>query len=434
MARFRRVDLIVAGSRGVYLTTATLMNLILLPAVLHNHGEAAAAAFAMITSLAPLTAVIEGGSGASITTRAAEWHGLPSASTAAGLSRAIRSSWLTNAVVGPVVAAVVLVSFICAGIARHYSPVLPQFALLVIAVVTLLTVAAAQTAAFKVAYGIGRSHLVFVVQAAVTLCMLPLLASLAFVAPLWILILAYPVAPILTGAIVFRLLRPVWRIDRALGAYKYADWRSDLSLAGPMWLISVALVLSFALDRPVIAVAAAPREVVTYSFAAMAVSGCLSIVQSFASGLWGEYVLLRRDGGRNNTALVRAWKRDSRHYLLIGINLGALTALGVLVIYHVLALSSRSPVLVACSAGALVACQATQLPLGMANNDARGLRFQVWTTLLMSAANLPLSFVLAQRFGAAGPLVASVLTLVVLHYLPNYWYLRRPSLANVLAS
>ena len=55
----------------------------------------------------------------------------------------------------------------------------------------------------------------------------------------------------------------------------------------------------------------------------------------------------------------------------------------------------------------LLVIHAAHYPSGMLLTDRDGLMFQARTCLLMLAINLPLSWVLAERIGAAGPVLAS---------------------------
>jgi small neutral amino acid transporter SnatA (MarC family) len=73
----------------------------------------------------------------------------------------------------------------------------------------------------------------------------------------------------------------------------------------------------------------------------------------------------------------------------------------------------------------LMVVQAGKYPLGMFLTDARGLRFQAGMLVLMLATNLVLSWQLAQRWGAPGPVVGSVVAVLVFEVAANAWYVRR---------
>ena len=69
--------------------------------------------------------------------------------------------------------------------------------------------------------------------------------------------------------------------------------------------------------------------------------------------------------------------------------------------------------------------QALKYPLGMYMTDARGLRFQAYMILAMVPVNLGLSIVLAGSLGAAGPVIGSLVGVVLFQYVANLLYVRR---------
>lgn len=69
--------------------------------------------------------------------------------------------------------------------------------------------------------------------------------------------------------------------------------------------------------------------------------------------------------------------------------------------------------------------QAAKYPAGMYMTDARGLRFQIIPILLMIPLNLTLIWWFIPIVGAAGPVVATSISVVVCQVLPNLWWVRR---------
>jgi hypothetical protein len=59
-------------------------------------------------------------------------------------------------------------------------------------------------------------------------------------------------------------------------------------------------------------------------------------------------------------------------------------------------------------------------PSGGMLMDADGLRFQARTSVLMLAANLAISCFLAPRLGAAGPVIASTVSIVIFMAVPAF--------------
>ena len=72
-----------------------------------------------------------------------------------------------------------------------------------------------------------------------------------------------------------------------------------------------------------------------------------------------------------------------------------------------------------------VTLQAAKYPLGMYMTDKRGLTFQGPPILVMVPLNLGLSWWLIGELGAAGPVWASALCVLVCQVIPNYVYVRR---------
>ncbi len=69
--------------------------------------------------------------------------------------------------------------------------------------------------------------------------------------------------------------------------------------------------------------------------------------------------------------------------------------------------------------------QAMKSPLGMFMTDAKGLRFQAYMVVLMLPVNVGLSIVLAQSLGAVGPVIGSIVGVVVFQLLANWIYVAR---------
>ena len=74
---------------------------------------------------------------------------------------------------------------------------------------------------------------------------------------------------------------------------------------------------------------------------------------------------------------------------------------------------------------AYVAVEAGKQPLGMYMTDPRGLQFQVIPVLILVPMNLAISWVLIGPFDAAGPILGSVISVVLCQILPYAWWVRR---------
>ena len=74
---------------------------------------------------------------------------------------------------------------------------------------------------------------------------------------------------------------------------------------------------------------------------------------------------------------------------------------------------------------AYVAVEAGKQPLGMYMTDPRGLQFQVVPVLILVPMNLAISWALIGPFDAAGPILGSVISVVLCQILPYAWWVRR---------
>ena len=71
-----------------------------------------------------------------------------------------------------------------------------------------------------------------------------------------------------------------------------------------------------------------------------------------------------------------------------------------------------------------IAVDAAKYPLSMYMTDARGLRFQIIPISLLIPAKIGLAWLLIPRLGAAGPLVASAIAVVLCQFVPYSLYVR----------
>ncbi|WP_128773688.1 oligosaccharide flippase family protein [Actinomyces oricola] len=72
-----------------------------------------------------------------------------------------------------------------------------------------------------------------------------------------------------------------------------------------------------------------------------------------------------------------------------------------------------------------VVVEAAKQPLGMYMTDPRGLQFQMVPVLVLVPMNLAVSWVLIEPFGAAGPILGSVISVVVCQLMPYSWWVAR---------
>lgn len=194
-----------------------------------------------------------------------------------------------------------------------------------------------------------------------------------------------------------------------------------LDTAWPMLVQMVALPLAMQTDRIVLSHVRGVDDLAEYSLAAQMFNPVVGVVSAAGLALWPIYararstdadapspaalsVLFAGAGAAAGLTVVVAapWLADVATGGVIGLGWGLLVAYGVLVV-----------------------AQAAKYPLGMFLTDAAGLRFQALMIVLMLPTKVALSVLLAQRWGASGPVVGSVVTVVAFQVVANAWYVRR---------
>jgi hypothetical protein len=84
--------------------------------------------------------------------------------------------------------------------------------------------------------------------------------------------------------------------------------------------------------------------------------------------------------------------------------------------------------------GLLMVLQAVKYPFGMYLTDARGLRYQAAMIVAMLPVNLGLSWVMAARWGAVGPVVGSIIGVLLFQVLGVLLYVRRRTREDAAAA
>lgn len=235
---------------------------------------------------------------------------------------------------------------------------------------------------------------------------------------------AYVVAPFVSAAmanslaLVFgarRLKVAILPIARSIFAFNSRGAKVR-HVAGPMFVISVVLPLAFQTDRIILSHVATLKDVAAYSVAFQIFSPLLGLIGSAAIALWPVFV-------RAQASLEGlTWTRFVRCQMVFGALGFGLCVAFVLLTPYLAEVVSAGKVEVSWALvlafGILLLIQALSHPLGMVLTTAPGLRFQAQLHVLALAFNLPLSILLATRWGASGPVVASILAMTCIQLAP----------------
>lgn len=193
-------------------------------------------------------------------------------------------------------------------------------------------------------------------------------------------------------------------------------------VAWPMLLQMLALPLAMQTDRIVLSHVSDLKNLAEYNLASQMFTPVWQVVSSAGVALWPIFARARSTGGSRAASP-----------LPIALIFGAVAA-GACVVISLASpwLSARAsggtihlglPLLVSFSI--FMTFQATKYPLGMYMTDARGLKYQAFMIIMLLPVNLGLSWYLAIRIGAAGPVIGSAVGVFLCQVVANWIYVRR---------
>jgi O-antigen/teichoic acid export membrane protein len=238
--------------------------------------------------------------------------------------------------------------------------------------------------------------------------------------------LARPSLPVLAAAIPLSLLCvsiPLYVLARRIVAAEGGSEAFEPEptarlkrMAAPMAVLTLSLPLAYQSDRYVISLLSTPTELSRYSLAYLIYSAALSIVGAAGSALWPFFVKHRANGSQRN-----AYWQTFRIFAGLGVALAvAVYVLGPVVVRVVVSATPVIPPVTWAAFSALLLVFSLHWPSGGMLMDPAGLRFQAATSVLMVIANLALSCLLAPRIGAAGPILASTVSIIVFMAIPAF--------------
>ncbi len=259
----------------------------------------------------------------------------------------------------------------------------------------------------------------------VVLCVLGLIA-LGGVAGDYVAVAAYGatfVLSVVSCVVAARLIRPAVSIAvhdaprlRSVRGARVFD------VAWPMLVQMIALPLAMQTDRIVLSHVASVTDLAQYNLASQVFTPVWSVVNSAGAALWPLFARARARADHGD---------QSVSSLAVGFGAGAGAVSIVLAVCSPWLASVASggtirlPVGLVVAFTVFMALQGVKYPLGMYMTDARGLRYQALMILLLLPVNLGLSVWLAYRWGAAGPVVGSAVSVFLCQVLANWWYVRR---------
>lgn len=187
------------------------------------------------------------------------------------------------------------------------------------------------------------------------------------------------------------------------------------AMAGPWFVIMVGLPIALQSDRIIIAQRAGDVELSHYSYAAQLYLPMWSVIAVAALALWPVFAKSgEAAGGRR-----RSWLTGTA--VLTGVAVvfaGGLLLLGDLVIGWMSGGAARVSFALLAGFAALLLVQAVHVTSGIMLISPAQLRFQAVCVAVLVLTNVPLSWWLTPYLGATGPVLASVVTVLLCQLVP----------------
>lgn len=293
--------------------------------------------------------------------------------------------------------------------------------LVVAAVIGVFAMGLPFSVGLRILTGAQLNHWTIIAQAISAL----LLVGIVAIAAAWVDgLIWFALAPYLSIAIVnvfatfagLRLLNIPWRRLAGRIIDRRSRGGSVSQVAGPMFLITVVLALAYQSDRFVLSYVSDLGSVASYSVAFQIYAPLTGLIASASISLWP--VFAKASGPRITR---RRFLQCQIAFGALGSALAAsLVLLGPSVNQYVSNGQVNINGEVFGAFGALLVVQSIFYPMAMILTDPPGLRYQAKLYLVMLLVNLPLSFFLALKIGPAGPVLASVLAIILTLIVPPF--------------
>lgn len=288
----------------------------------------------------------------------------------------------------------------------------------------------------RILIGLGKNALSIIVgglQTPIVLLVLFIAISSGWDFGPYVAVVSYA-SLILTGAISLflanRRVRPIlgqaWR-----DAWRIFSVRGDriFDTAWPMLIQMVGLPLAMQSSRLVLSHVSGVDQLATYSLASQMFNPIFAVSVAASMALWPVFAKARSVGKSDVSA-------RSLSLLFAGFALVAVVAMSLLSGFLAdLASGGRItlPIQLVLAFAVLMVVQAAKSPLGMYMTDAPGLRFQAYMVMGMLPVTVGLSILLAGTLGATGPVIASIVGVVIFQLTANWIYVSRAERRQKLA-
>lgn len=239
------------------------------------------------------------------------------------------------------------------------------------------------------------------------------LSVLSYLANSLVAIICVTVAWRSTRPLLREALRDVPRLRKVPGT-------RIIGTAGPQLVQTLAVPLAFQTDRLLLSHLGGPQDLAQYNLAASLFQLLTQTLFAAATAMWPQFAKARSQG-----RLVSPFKPVA---VFAAGGLVAALAMALLAPWVAGVLSDgliTLPAVLIWTWVLNVVVEAAKQPIAMYMTSPAGLQFQMWPVLVLIPANLWLSYVLIQPLGAAGPLLGSALTILVVQLVPYSLWVRR---------
>ena len=193
-----------------------------------------------------------------------------------------------------------------------------------------------------------------------------------------------------------------------------------VNTAGPQLLQSLAIPIAFQTDRLLLSHLGQSQALAEYNLANNLFNMLTQTVMAAGVAMWPMFARARADK-RIESPFKPAIVFSGGGFLL-ALALVAVTPWAARVMSHG---KIVLPAALVWAFAAYVAVEAGKQPLGMYMTDPRGLQFQVVPVLVLVPMNLAISWALIGRYDAAGPILGSVISVILCQIIPYAWWVRR---------
>ena len=221
--------------------------------------------------------------------------------------------------------------------------------------------------------------------------------------------------------VAWRATRPLFKgALRAVPRLRSVRGVRIVNTAGPQLLQSLAIPIAFQTDRLLLSHLGQSQALAEYNLANNLFNMLTQTVMAAGVAMWPMFARARADRRIENP--FKPAMIFSGGGFLLALALVAVTPWAARVMSHG---KIVLPAALVWAFAAYVAVEAGKQPLGMYMTDPRGLQFQVVPVLILVPMNLAISWVLIGPFDAAGPILGSVISVILCQIVPYSWWVRR---------